>query len=41
MMAFGDGEVKGRYLKGIQRLRAPPKDGPVLQIPGQITIGSR
>ena len=37
---FGGGGGKGGKLKGIQRLRAHPGDGPILQIPGESTIGS-
>ena len=37
---FGDRGGKGVNLKGIQRLWAHPQYGPVLQVPGNIVIGS-
>ena len=30
---------KGNSLKGVQHLQTHPRDGPVLQIPGESTIG--
>ena len=32
MTAFGGGGVKGGDIKGVQKLRAPPQDGLILQI---------
>ena len=39
-MAIGGGGGKGGDLNGVQRLQDLPQDGPVLQITGQIGIGS-
>ena len=40
MTAFGGEGGKGGDLKDVQLLWAPPRDGFILQIPGESAIGS-